>query len=299
MKFNLLLLLLIFVACSSRTEQKSGSEIVDVSEKDFKKENPLKASEVQDFYRGQIAATNPALQDETLDRLSTDEIKKLNTSGDPLLEMTYYCNLGEVDKGLKISSMNFNRYQKVPQYWNLLGNCHLNQGSYRKALLFYNKSLELESEYVPALNNIGVMYARQKQYQKALVAFERANKKSKFSKTPRYNLAKLYLTYGLADAALPLFESLLKQTPGDVGILNAVASSYFLKSDYQSAYKFYQQIPKQEWKRPEIGLNFAFTLKKIGKDKESQMVFQDIEKSKNSEIQQYYHLVKSHLGDSK
>src|SRR5690606_7538068 len=118
---------------------------------------------------------------------------------------------------------------------------------------------------VPTLNNIGVLYSREGQHQKALVAFERANKNSKFAKTPRYNLAKLYLTFGLANEALPLFRSLLQEAPKDVGLLNAVGSAYFLKGHYRDAVLHFQQIPNHLWPSSEIGPNFALSLHRLGK----------------------------------
>lgn len=296
MKYLLVVSLIFLGACASKPQKTSAPE-VSISNSDFKKDAPLRSSEVKDFYVGGPKSINPALQDETLDRLTSKEIKELKTQGDPLIEIAYNCASKDIDEGLKIASRYFNRYQKIPQYWNLIGNCHLKKGSQRKALLFYNKALELNANYVPALNNIGVMYTHQGQFQKALVAFERANNKSKFAKTPRYNLAKLYLMYGMADAALPHFQSLLNQAPQDVGLLNAVAASYFIIGDYPKALSFYQQIPKGETERPEIGLNYAMTLSRLGQKKDAVNVFESVDAPKSGELKNYYSVVKSRLGE--
>jgi tetratricopeptide (TPR) repeat protein len=190
----------------------------------------------------------------------------------------------------------FDRYQKIPAYWNQVANCHLNQGSDKKALLFYNKALEVSPSYVPALNNIGVLYSRQGQDQKAIVAFERAHSHSKFSKTPRYNLAKTYLTYGLAAEALPLFQGLLSEAPNDVDLLNAVGSSHFLLSDYPRAWSYFQKIPQNLWGRPEIGLNLAVTLNNINRQSDALKVFNGISKPSKEELVRYYSSVANHLG---
>lgn len=295
---KLLILPLIFLAaCSSTKDKPKETEVI--SNESFKKERPLSNSQVQDFYQGNAAALSPALQDETLDRLSNDELSKINTSVDPLVDISVRCARRDFDGAFAVAARSFDRYQKVAPYWNLVANCHLNQGSSRKALLFYNKALEVQKNYVPTLNNIGVMYARQGQDQKALVAFERAQKMGKFSKTPRYNLAKLYLTYGLAESALPIFQSLLNETPQDVDLLNAVGSSYFLLSDYGRALSFYQKIPQSQWQRAEIGLNLAITLKKLGQLKEAGQVFERIDSPKTADLKQYYASIKSQLGEAK
>lgn len=294
MKFILLALFLI--GCSSAPEKKAKTVPDTITNESFKKDKPLSNREISDFYQGNAKSLSPALQDETLDRYSESELSQINTAGDPLLEISLLCSRGNFDQAFAVAAKSFDRYQKVATYWNQVANCHLNSGSYRKALLFYNKALEVSPNYVPALNNIGVMYARQGQDQKALVAFERANKIGKFSKTPRYNLAKLYLTYGLSNSALPVFESLLREAPGDVDILNAVASSYFLEADYQRALAYYNKIPQTEWKRAEIGLNLAWTLKNAGRNNDARQVFNMVSKPSSENLRRYYGVVEGHLG---
>lgn len=296
MKIIISSLLILLVSCSSSDKKKTTTDI-EVSNADFKKEAPLKNSEVKDFYVGNQKTINPALSDETIDRLTVGEMKEVNVSGDPLLQIAILCGTNKAEEGLGVASRYFNRYQKVAQYWNLIGNCHLKQGSRRKALLFYNKTLEIDANYVPALNNIGVMYLQQGEFQKALVAFERANKKSKFAKTPRYNLAKLYLMYGLADSALPLFQSLLSLAPQDVDLLNAVASAHFLLGNYDKALGYYQQIPKDMLERPEIGLNYAMTLSRSGNKRDALNVFEAVKQPRSGELKGYYSVVKSRLGE--
>lgn len=295
MKYTILSL--IFLAACSSAPEKTKKPAPVVKNEAFEKVKPLSAAEVSEFYQGNVPSMNPALQDETLDRYSAEELAALNVSADPLMQMSVMCSKRDFAGAFQIAAKNFNLYQKVAPYWNQVANCHLNQGSYRKALLFYNKAIEVKPNFVPALNNIGVMYARQDQDQKALVAFERANRQSKFSKTPRYNMAKLYLTYGLAESALPVFQSLLSESPQDIDLLNAVGSSYFLLSDYNQALSHFKQIPQAEWQRAEIGLNLAYTLSKLGKTKEASEVFAQVKEPKQANLKRYYSTIESQLGE--
>lgn len=292
-----ILALLFLTACASAPEKRNTKAPV-VKNEVFQKPKALKNSEITEFFQGNEKSLNPALQDETMDRFSKDEIASVKSGGDPLVEMSVRCSQKDFTGAFDIASKNFNQYQKVAPYWNVVANCHLNQGNYRKALLFYNKALEVSPNYVPALNNIGVMYSRQGQDQKALVAFERANKQSKFSKTPRYNMAKLYLTYGLAENAQSVFESLLSGSPNDVDLLNATAASYFLMSDYNKALELFKRIPQSEWARAEIGLNLALTLKKTGNAKEAGQVFAKVEEPRSANLKRYYSTIEKQLGDA-
>lgn len=291
--------ILFLAACSSTPDKKERTAPEKITNDSFKKETPLRNNEVTDYYQGNTKTLTPALQDETLDRYTDSELSQMKNSNDPLMVMSLRCAVKDYKEAFDLAAKIFDRYQKVATYWNQVANCHLNSGSHRKALLFYNKALEVDRDYVPALNNIGVMYQRQGQDQKALVAFERAGKEGKFSKTPRFNLAKLYLTYGLTDTALPIFQGLLNEAPQDVDLLNAVATAHFLESDYPRALSYYDKIPQDQWKRAEIGLNLALTLKNVNRGKDAMNVFEMVSKPKNRELRKYYSVVEDQLGDLK
>jgi tetratricopeptide (TPR) repeat protein len=283
------------LACASPQVKEAGPG--DISDASFKREAPLKSNEVADFYTEGTKTLNPALQDETLDRYSAKELAQFKDSADPLVAIAVRCHRGEFKPALELASKSFDRYHKVAPYWNQVANCHLHQKSYRKALLFYNKALEVSPDYVPALNNIGVLYSRQRQDQKALVAFERANRQSKFSKTPRYNLAQLYLSYGLAESALPLFQGLLNLALDDVDMLNAVASCFYLTGNYREAASHYQRIPQGQWSRPEIGINMAVTMHKLGRQADAMKIFAGVDRPQSEELKSYHSLVSTRLGD--
>jgi tetratricopeptide (TPR) repeat protein len=293
-----LLPILLLVGCSS-TPDKKEPKASDITNASFNKPAALKNNEVTDFYQGNTKTLTPALQDETVDRYTPSELSKIKNSGDPLLEIAIRCSLKKYDEAFDLASKIFDRYQKVAAYWNQVANCHLNSGAHRKALLFYNKALEVDRNYVPALNNIGVMYERQNQDQKALVAFERASKVGKFSKTPRYNLGKLYLTYGLTDSAIPVIQGLLNETPQDIDLLNIMGTAQFLEGNYQAALSYYDKIPQKEWGNPEIGLNLSWTLKKANRGKDALKVFDMVSKPTTRELKKYYSVVEGQLGELK
>jgi tetratricopeptide (TPR) repeat protein len=298
MKYSSILCLLLLISCSSgKVNQSTPSNASkDVTKDSFKKVKALSSSEVKDYISDRPKSMTPALSDETLDRYTKEEIAGLEKSTDPLISISIKCSQKEFDKAFEVASQAFNQYQKIPAYWNLVANCHLNQGSHRKALLFYNKALEVSPGYVPALNNIGVLYTRQGEDQKALLAFERANKQARFSKTPRYNLAKMYLRYGLIEPALPLFEGLLNESPADVDLLHAVGSCLFMQSDYQKASSYFSRLPAPILRQPEYGISVAMNLKKLGKTQDAQNLFRDIQEPKSGELKTYYSKVGNLLG---
>ena len=298
MKTSLIIVLLLMASCASQkgTESRRHEAPSNVSKSSFKKEKVLLPQEIKDYIADQTKSESPALQDESLDRYSSDELKKLEGTKDPLIAISLSCSKGDFEAGFTMASRNFNRYQKIPSYWTAIANCHLIQGHQRKALLFYNKAVEVSPGYIPALNNIGVLYSRQGEDQKALIAFEKANKQSRFAKTPRYNLARLYLRYGLAEMALPYYQGLLNDSPNDLDLINAVGHCYFIMSDYSKASAYFSKLPPKMLERAEFGLNYAMTLKKMGKSKEALALVDKIEKPKSKAVQDYYAQIMTEIG---
>ena len=298
MKYSSLIALFILASCSSGQVKQAGPADASkgVTKASFKKAKVLTTQEVKDYISERPKSLTPALSDETTDRYSKDEIAGLEKSTDPLVAISINCSQKKFDEAFQVAANSFNQYQKIPAYWNLVANCHLGQGAHRKALLFYNKALEVSPGYVPALNNIGVLYSRQGEDQKALIAFEKAHKQSRFAKTPRYNLAKTYLRYSLAESALPLFEGLLNESPGDVDLIHAVGSCYFLLSDYQKANAHFTRLPANILQRAEFGLNAALTLKKVGRAADAVKLYEAIRDPESSELKSYYTAVGNQLG---
>jgi Flp pilus assembly protein TadD len=100
----------------------------------------------------------------------------------------------------------------------------------------------------------------------------------------------------LSEAALPLFQGLLTQSPADIDLLTAVATAHFVLEDYSRALQTYQAIPRSSWTRPEVGLNLALTLQKLGDKVEAQKVFDQVADPKTANLQRYYATVRSKLG---
>ncbi len=218
---------------------------------------------------------------------------------DNLIEISFLCRQGNYEQAENLVSSTFNTYNKLPVFWNIIGNCHLKKGNLRRALLFYNKAIELSPSYVPALNNIGIIYLKQGSDQKALVAFEKANVASRFSKTPRYNLSRLYLIYGLAEQAKPLIDSLLNDSPSDNDLLNMAATSYLILGDYKTSLTIFNKIPRHKFSTPEFGLNYVVALLKNGDSKLAAQQFNAVVIPTQPEFKDYYLKIKAEMGEAK
>ncbi len=269
MNFHLLVLAAVLAGCAGDPVSKKATEPdaaadVSVAPKDFSKRQALAFVPQQDFYPAAPKSTS-VLISESLDRADAADVRSLTQGKDPLTAMVTSCYRRDFSQGLAMAESLYDTHQKFPSYWNQVATCHLLSGNERKALLFYNKAIEVSPNYAPALNNIAVIYGNTGQPQKALVALRRALAQSKFAKVPRYNQANLFLRYGHADAALGLFQALAAEAPTDLEVRIGLANALALTARWPEAFDAFSALPERYRTRPEVGLNMALAAHKTGK----------------------------------
>lgn len=269
MNYSLLILSLILIAsCGSVDKGKpKGSDPaadINITNQDFEKKQKIVYSKSSDHY--ELSSSSNALASESAERLDKSQSSVLENLKDPLGTMILLCYRKDFDEGFALAQIMFDTHQNLPTYWNQVATCHLLQGNERKALLFYNKALEVTPNYVPALNNIGVIYSKNLQDQKALVAFKKSRAGGKFTKTPRYNLAFLLLRYGLAKEAIGHFKWLTGEAPQDFDLRAGLANAFAINENWQEAWDEFNKIPDSIRTRSDVGINMAFTAYKIGQN---------------------------------
>ena len=92
---------------------------------------------------------------------------------------------------------------------------------------YYEQLLSIDPRYLNALNNLGNLYYAQKQYDKAVVVYQRLARFGPGMVEGHYNLGATYLMTGDATKALEAFEDALK-----------------IKPDYPAALQYAQQLRK-------------------------------------------------------
>ena len=273
---KLIILALVLAGCA--TESKKSDP--EPSKETFKPKKALEFNKGADYFAAKSSATNEALADESIFRVEKGELNSEN-SKDVINNIIILCYKKNFKEALELAKTHTSQFKKIPTFWNQVGTCYLLKGEERKALLYYNKALELSATYTPSLNNIGVIYSRKGQYQKALVAFQKAQQNARFSKTPRFNIAELYLSFGLVAEALPLFQSLLGDSPRDVDVLSGLANSNYLLGENNRAYELFSKIPDSHRSRADIGINFARSAFAIGKKEEAQAIISKVKNVPN------------------
>lgn len=262
------------------TKERKVSSLTDdfswVDDLKFDKITSIPYSLNQDFYNFNFIDSGAfALGRESL--MSFDSGKQeeiLKSSQNPLIQLDVKCQLGKIDDALKEADSLYASHKINPEYWNVLGNCYYLKLDLAKAILFYNKSRDLDKNYVPPINNLGVIYEKQNRYQKALAAFKLATDINAFALTPSYNLSYLYLKFGMIDKALPIITGLNKKSPQDIEINLALAAAYVISGKFQEAVSIYSRFDNETIGRASVGLNYAIALAMLNRPKDARTVFQ-------------------------
>lgn len=284
--------------CGSSSSKKVAevpkSEFDLISNDDFRQIDEVPYQSYQDVFN-YPKETNDSLVRESLARVEADSLESAFGIEDPISHAISLCYQGKIAEGLSVLDGAFAKYKSHPSYWNQIGTCYFLKKDYRKALLYYNQSLEIDRKYAPPINNLGVIYLRQGKDQKALVAFEQAAKNNRLSLTPIFNMAQLYLEYGLIDKALRLFNALRNQGRFDQDIIGGTANAYLMKGNAKQAYELFSSMDERSLVKPEYGLNFAVASKILGKSSNAQRIFENVNKGSSKGWRLYYNKVRNYI----
>lgn len=290
---RILLILLLIVGCSSAPKKRTF-KVDDISNEDFKNVKKIKYSKTDDRFVKVESTFSDALNEESLQRIFKYD-GSVELSG-PMGEIGKACYSKDFKRAKALVSQHSKTYAENPIFWNQVGTCFLLEGNSRKALLFYNRALSIKGDYAPALNNLGVMYMRDRDFSRAQVAFERARKSTAFGKTPRYNLANLYLSFGLYTQAVSHLSTLGQVSSGDVDVLNMLGTSQLMQGRAEIAVKNFEKIDRDFHEEPRIGLNYALALYMAGNPKKARDIFDDIESKNLGNWKSYYRKVSKYIG---
>lgn len=92
------------------------------------------------------------------------------------------------------------------------------QGRTGDAMKAFEKALAIDGNYVPAHNNMGVVYWQMGNRQKALEHLQKALALNPFDSDTVYNLGEIFIRQGATDKARGIYDAFLRQNPGDARI---------------------------------------------------------------------------------
>jgi len=96
------------------------------------------------------------------------------------------------------------------------------------------------------LNNLGLVYLNNKQYEKALSAFSQAIEIKPDFVQATLNLAFLHVLKENYNSAMDILKTILKREPNNIKVLNSLGNIYFKQKNFKFAKDIYKKILKIE-----------------------------------------------------
>ena len=296
MRVILLLVVILSLASCATKKRSEGKDVNNISNLDFKKEVPVRYNKNKDYYNffQRPDSLKDSLIEETVHRMPNMKLEETKDGVDEMSQLAIFCYNEDFKKAFILIDNLYRRYQKHPGYWNQVGNCYLLQGDLRKAELFYLQSLQYNQNYAPAYNNLGSLHIRRKEYEKALSAFKKAHKLNRSSLTPIYNLAQMYLNFGVVGKAKKFLLAIENQRSGDPRVLSALGTAYLFQGKIKKSLSYFNKVSSDSRKHPSVGLNYVIALV-ISENKElAEEIFDDINNDQK-EWKRYYKKVGSFM----
>lgn len=208
-------------------------------------------------------SADDSLSRESLSRYDKARLEQLKPQ--PIMMAYQKCYRGDIHGGLKDLQIQLESNRENPSYWNKVGSCYFLNKELNKSLIYFqyaqNKS---KGQLASVMNNIAMVYMYKGMDDDAKTALEEVRNRFPSFSTARFNLAHLYLKFGLLDKAINEFRVLYKKSNTDPEVLSGLAVSYYLKGSKKIALTYFKRIPESYYSRQDIGSFYSLLLKDMG-----------------------------------
>lgn len=174
------------------------------------------------------------------------------------------CHKKQYNEAYKIFKTQLDNQKENPVYWNHLATCFLLEKKYPKAKFYYDLALSIAPKKSKIksviMNNLGLYYLNMNRPYLAQESFNSAIKANKKYKTPKYNLAQVYLKFSQFKSAQEILTKLYKSSPKDIDFIYSLGHLNLMQGKYEKANKYFSLIPKKYIQRDDIATNFALSL---------------------------------------
>ena len=152
----------------------------------------------------------------------------------------FYADVVEHDpeKNYRILRQMAEKYPKEKKIFNDLGFYYQDRGASDKAIIEFNKALELDPNYGYVLNQLGYVYLDMGDFPKAIEHFKKYVSLSPGEANPVDSLAEAYFDMGQLDEAVANYKEALKINSGLASSYSSVGYIYALKAEYAEAMRW-------------------------------------------------------------
>lgn len=136
---------------------------------------------------------------------------------------------------IEYSIKSLNKFKANPYVINNVGLAFLNRRNYEEAEKYFNKAIELQSQFYPSLANLAKLYFYQKKYDKALEVYKAIKQYFPEDVKVLQNISHTLLKKGEVDKALEILLDVVKKDNKNSSAYNNIGVIYILKGDIDKA----------------------------------------------------------------
>jgi len=129
----------------------------------------------------------------------------------------YFLNNDQFDRALEIASYMEKNQIRLDKTYHLLALLNKKMGKYPEAEKYYELALKYKPTNPYSLNELGQVYLKSYQYEKALQVFKKANRIDPSLTFVLEGMGLAYIYLGLTDSALVVADDLFKNNPNSTG----------------------------------------------------------------------------------
>lgn len=274
---NITLLILLLTSCASGGKNEKSlvgeeaEQIENLTNNDFKPKKQVRYNAEADYHLINDLVDD-VLEDESLDKVSKDRLESIDEKKTGLIGL---CYLGNTKEGLAKLDALYEKNKKNPSYWNQQGICSYKMGKRRLAKVYFNKAVALNSKYIPAINNIGVISVDEGKDRKAIAAFKQVLLIKRNNKTAMFNLSNIYIKYGLYDKSTTMLNNLYRVNKKDRDVINSLVYSYLFDAKPKYAYTILKEMNPEYIEIPSLRIALYYSLKQL-KSEHAKRVEEDL-----------------------
>ncbi len=265
---KLLIIFVFFISCAGLEEDSSSNEprVEKKTQEIIKKKTPPRSVSYSASSDKIRIANLGSFNSETLDGINPGVVTKTN---DEILEITKLCRSGQASSGQSKAATLHNKYSKWPTYWNAIGLCYYIQNNNYSAKIFFNKALEIKSNFAPAKNNLGLIAIRERNWFVARDQFKAAARINPSSQVSNFNLGRLYLAFGHGEKAITHFSRVKDKNFYNKNVVGKHAMAYSMSGKHQKAISLFSKTSSSS---EAMKLFKSYSYAKLGKKQEAKTI---------------------------
>ena len=141
-------------------------------------------------------------------------------------------------------------------YLKALANVYVKSNEDEKAIPYYEQIINFYPHDIEAMNSLGAIYRRIKQYQKSVEILKKAQNEQNISSV-NYNLGFTFKEMGNYEDAIECFESVITENPDDVLTYNHLGSIYLQQKNYEKSVNSFKHGLQVDQNHPILNYNLA------------------------------------------